>query len=67
MFKQQKSLTELQEEDERLDSEITVHRKRLLLKQLNKKMGKDGWKMFSDNGKSSGINFARIIAWLKNN
>lgn len=67
MFNREKSLAELQEEDERLDSEISVSRKKVLLKSLDSRMGKNSWKLFSNNGQKSGIDFHRIINWLKNN
>jgi hypothetical protein len=67
LLKKQKTLAELQEEDETLDTEISVSRKRLMLKRLDDKLGKGGWKMFSSNGKIAGIDWGKVWVWLKNN
>ncbi len=67
LFKKHKSLTELQEEDEYLDTEVSVTRKKAMIKALGQRAGKGSWKMFSDNGKTSGISWARVWAWLKRN
>jgi len=61
-----KTLSELQEEDEKLDTELSVARKRAMLKAIDAKMGQKGsWRLFSDNGKLSGINWTRIKNRLK--
>jgi len=62
-----KTLSELQEEDERLDTEVSVTRKRAMIKAIEAKMGKGSWRLFSDNGKLSGLNWTRIKNWLKTN
>ena len=67
MFKKEKTLTELQEEEEHLNAEVSVSRKKVLLDRLEAKLGKGSAKRFSSNGKKSGIDFQRIKAWLKNN
>lgn len=67
LFNPPKSLAELQEEDERLDTELSVAKKKALIKQLESKMGKGSWRLFSDNGKMSGLSWDRIKNWLKNN
>ena len=67
MFKRPQSLAELQEEDERLDTELSVAQKKAVIKQLDDKMGKGSWKIFSDNGKMSGLNWHRVLNWLKSN
>lgn len=67
MFKKEKTLAELQEEDDRLDAEVSVSRKRVLLQRLEGRLGRGSAKRFSSNGKKSGIDFARIKAWLRNN
>lgn len=56
-----KTLAELQEEDERLDTEVSVARKRAMIKAIDAKMGQKGsWRLFSDNGRLSGLNWDRI-------
>ena len=66
MFKRRKSLDELQDEDEQLDAELSVAQKKATLRELNQRTGQtQSWKLFSDNGRQSGINFNRIVAWLK--
>ena len=67
MFKRHKTLAELQEEDEYLDTEVSVTRKKAMIKALNARMGKGSWRLFSDNGKKSGLNWGRIKNWLKSN
>lgn len=65
LFKREKTLTEMQDEDDRLESEVSVARKRALLAQLNARAGKGSWKMFSSNNKKSGISWGRVWAWLR--
>lgn len=63
-----KTLEELEDEDSRLDTEVSIAKKRALLNAIDKRMGvKGGWKLFSDNGKLSGFSPARAWHWLKNN
>jgi hypothetical protein len=38
-----------------------------MLKRLDDKLGKGGWKMFSSNGKIAGIDWGKVWVWLKNN
>jgi hypothetical protein len=66
LFKEEKSLSQLQEQDEHLDVQLSVARKRALLNELKEKSGSSSfWKLFSDNGSQSGLNFSRIIQYLK--
>jgi len=51
MFQRQKSIDELEEEGEKLDSEIGVARKRALLAELRQKGGAGFWKRFSSDGR----------------
>jgi len=55
-----KSLEELEEEDGKLDVEVSVARKRAMIKALEKREGKGSWRLFSTNGKLSGLNWTRI-------
>jgi len=65
MFRRPKTLAELQEEDERLDTEVSVARKKAMIRQAERQAGKGSWRMFSDNGRASGINWQRMMAWLR--
>ncbi len=65
LFKRHKTLADLEEEEEQLDTEISVAKKRAMLREVDSRMGKGGWRKFSDNGKKSGINWARVWAWLR--
>lgn len=65
MFRRQKTLAELQDEDEQLDTTLSVARKKAMIKELERQQGRGSWRMFSDNGKASGINWQRIRAWLR--
>lgn len=60
-----KSLADLQEEDEMLESEISVARKRAMLKELDRRGGRGFWRKFSDNEKLSGMNWRRALNWLR--
>lgn len=63
-----KTLEELEEEEGQLDAEISVARKRTILKAVDRKVGqKGGWRLFSSNGKMSGFSLSRAINWLRNN
>ena len=64
-YNRTRTLDELEEEDERLDTEVSVARKRAMIKQLNMQAGKGSWRMFSDNGKVSGIDWQRVKTWLR--
>jgi uncharacterized lipoprotein YehR (DUF1307 family) len=65
LFKSRPTLQELQEQDEYLTTEVSVKKKQAAIKALEQRMGKGSWKIFSNNGKKSGISFDRIKNWLK--
>lgn len=68
MPERHKTLDELEEEEGRLDTEISVARKRLMLRAIDRRMGRKGsWRLFSENGKLSGFSPSRALNWLKNN
>jgi len=63
-----KSLEELEEEDGKLDVEISVARKKAMLKAVDAKMGqKGGWRILSSNGRLRGLNWDRVRNWLRTN
>lgn len=70
--KNSKSIESLEEEAERLDSELSVAEKRALLRELESKFGKGAWKWFSRGKESNSSNssgggekkgFRSGIAW----
>ena len=64
-FGKEKTLTELQETDERLETEVSVAKKRAMLRELEARAGAGSWKMFSDDGTKRGVNISRVWQWLK--
>lgn len=63
--KRERSLSEMEEQEERLDAEISVMRKQQVLKELKQKGGTGLWRHFSTDGTKAGINFRAVINWLK--
>ncbi len=63
LFRQDRNLSDLQEEDERLSVEESVERKKAAIRRL-KASGVD-WKLFSSNGTIAGFDLKRAWAWLK--
>ena len=61
------TLADLQEEDERLETEISVARKRLIIKEIDNRGGKGFWRKFSNNNKKSGMDWHRAWNWLRSN
>ena len=64
-LKSKPPLEELQRRDEYAEVELSLAKKKALIRELEARGGKDKWKEMSDNGKKSGINFSRVWAWLK--
>jgi len=64
-FKQESTLAELQEREERMTLQLSIAQKESMIKQLEAK-GKQ-WQQFSSNGKKSGISWERMKAWLRGN
>lgn len=62
-FKHKPTLEELQEKNEYAEEELSFEKKQALIREL--KMRGGDWRLMSDNGKKNGINFSKIIAWLK--
>lgn len=72
-FHKEKTLDELQEEDDRLSQEVSVEKKRqelqrikMAMKQVDERGGKGMWKKFSSNGKTSGLSLGSMVSWLRN-
>ena len=65
LFKEEKSLSDLEEETEYTKTRRQLLEEKLAVQQLEQKMGKGGWKVFSSNGQKSGLDFSRIKNWLK--
>ena len=64
-LKSKPPLEELQRRDEYAEVELSLAKKKALIKELEARGGKDKWKEMSDDGTKKGLNFSRIIAWLK--
>jgi hypothetical protein len=62
-FQRQKSLAELQEEDELKSAELSIARKEALIIELKARGNK--WQNFSADGTKKGVNFSKIKAWIK--
>jgi hypothetical protein len=62
-FKQQKSLAELQEEDEIKSTELSIARKEALIAELKARGNK--WQNFSEDGTRKKISWGRMKAWIK--
>jgi hypothetical protein len=64
-LKSKPPLEELQRRDEYAEVELSLAKKKALIRELEARGGKDKWKEMSDDGKKSGINFSRIASWLR--
>jgi len=64
-FAHKPTLEELQQRNEYADAELSLKKKQALMRELEQQGGKDKWKEMSSDGKKSGIDFNKIIAWLK--
>jgi hypothetical protein len=62
----QKSLADLEEEEEYTKQRRRVLEEKVAIRELEQRMGKGSWRHFSMNGKKSGLNVSSIINWLKN-
>ena len=65
LFKQEPSLADLQERDETLDTKLSIAQKQAAIRELEERGGRGFWKSFSSNGQKSGIDFGRVINWIK--
>lgn len=64
-FESPKTLTELEEKDDRLDTEVSIAQKKAMIKRLEERGGQGSWKAFSSNGRKSGISWSSVWAWLR--
>ena len=64
-FKPKPSIEELRKRNEYKDEELSLAKKDAMMRELKQKGGKEKWKEMSDDGTKKGINWSRIIAWLK--
>lgn len=63
IFKREKSLTELEEEREHEESEVSLLKQKVLRRELEQKMGKGSLRYFKgEDGKTA---WSRVYAWLK--
>lgn len=65
LLKPDKTLSELEEDEEYLKQRVAVARQRAMLKELEQREGKGAWKRLglSDDGKRPSV--GRIWQWLK--
>lgn len=59
------SLSDLEEEEEYQRQNRKVLEEKVAIHELNQKLGKGGWKLFSSNGQKSGFSISKAIAWLR--
>lgn len=62
-FKEEPSLEELQEREERVTTQLSIAQKEALIKKVQAEGRR--WEEFSRDGTKSGINYERIMAWLR--
>ena len=62
-FAHKPTLEELQERNEYADQELSLAKKKALMRELEQKGG--DWHTMTDNGKKNGISFSRVINWIK--
>ncbi len=59
-------LSDMEEEEEELDIQISVKQKRAILKELDKRGEKGFWRKFSINDKMSGMDWRKALHWIRN-
>jgi hypothetical protein len=64
-LKSKPSLEELQRRDEYAEVELSLAKKKALIKELEARSYQGKWKEMSDDGTKKGISFQKVIAWLK--
>jgi hypothetical protein len=64
-FKSKPSLEELQRRNEYTEVELSLAKKKALIKELEAKSYQGKWKEMSDDGTKKGISFQKVITWLK--
>ncbi len=65
-FMPQKSLAELEEEEEYTKQQKRVLEEKVAIHELKQRLGNGGWKMFSNNGRRSGFLLTAALNWLRN-
>lgn len=63
IFKREKSLTELEEEREHEESEVSLLRQKVLRRELESRMGKGSLKYFK--GEDGQTAWSRVYNWVK--
>lgn len=62
-FKQEPTLEELQEQEERKTLQLSIAQKEMMIRKLEAEGKK--WQHFSVDGKKSGIQWDKVRAWLR--
>lgn len=64
-FKSKPSIEEMQRKNEYADEELSLAKKQAMMRELALRGGKDKWKEMTDDGSKKGINFSRVLQWLR--
>lgn len=62
-FKEEESLEDLQQREEVVTTQLSIAEKETLIKKVEAEGKK--WEMFSEDGTKKGINYQRILAFLR--
>ena len=60
LLKRHRTLEELEEENQEAEQELSLAKKRALIKRLEQHRGKGAWRMFTSTGNKSGIDWQRL-------
>ncbi len=65
LLKADKSLAEMEEEIEYAKTKKELLQESVAIRQLEEKMGKGSWKLFSSDGTRKGFSLQKAWTWLK--
>ena len=63
-FKKKPTIEELRKQNEYADEELSLKKKRAMIRELEQRGGTGKWKEMSDDGTKSGLNWSRVKDWL---
>ncbi len=64
LFGSEKSLSDIEQETEVAKSKRELLEEKVAIRQLEERLGKGGWRLFSNNGKRSGFSLSKAKQWL---
>ena len=64
-FAHKPTFEELQQKNEYASEELSLKKKQALMRELEERGGRDKWKEMTDDGTKKGINWSRILQWLR--